>query len=348
MDNYSKAVFFKHPDYIPVNFHINAACWHHYEKEWLWDLMEEHPGLFPDFTRPASDWEPDYPLVARKEAPYRDPMGCVWVTSDDGITGTVKGHPLESWEAWGKTWDIPDPETTDGLYTVDWEKQEKAWATIRKEGGSLVTGLRHGHTFLQLSDLRGYENLLMDMADEEPRLEKLIEVLTDFNLTLVKKFIKAGSTLMCYPEDLGMQVGPMLSPMYFKRYIKPAYRRLMQPAIEAGIAVQMHSDGDIRMLADDLIESGVQSINLQDLVNGIEWIAERFRGKVCVDLDIDRQRITPFGTPKDIEELIREEVEKIATPAGGLALTFGLYPGTPTENVKALMDTLEKYMYIYD
>lgn len=42
----------------------------------------------------------------------------------------------------------------------------------------------------------------------------------------------------------------------------------------------------------DLIEGGVKVINLQDLVNGIDWIAGKFAGKVSIDLDIDRQQIT--------------------------------------------------------
>ena len=29
-------------------------------------------------------------------------------------------------------------------------------------------------------------------------------------------------------------------------------------------------------------------------------------------------------------------------------MIFGLYPGTPLENVKALMDSMEKYMGYYD
>ena len=144
-----------------------------------------------------------------------------------------------------------------------------------------------------------------------------------------------------------MQIGPMIPPDMFRRYIKPSYKRLMKPAVDAGIPIHMHSDGDIRDLVDDIVDSGVEIINLQDLVNGIDWIADRFRGKVCVDLDIDRQRITPYGTPAQVDALIREEVEKIATPAGGLTMIYGLYPGVPLENVKALMDAMEKYSFYY-
>ena len=100
-------------------------------------------------------------------------------------------------------------------------------------------------------------------------------------------------------------------------------------------------------MADDLIESGVMVINLQDLVNGIDWIRDRFRGKVCVDLDINRQSVTCQGTPKQIDQLIHDEVEALACPDGGLTMIFGLYPGTPLENVKAVMDAMERYAQWY-
>jgi uroporphyrinogen-III decarboxylase len=185
------------------------------------------------------------------------------------------------------------------------------------------------------------------MIDEHPSLPKLIEMVSDFNYDFVMKWMELEPDWMSYPEDLGMQVGPMLSPSAFKKYIKPVYQRLMKPARDAGCIVHMHSDGDIRTLVDDLIDGGVEVINLQDLVNGIDWIADKFSGKVCVDLDIDRQDITRFGTPEQIDALIREEVETIGTPNGGLTMIFGLYPGTPMDNVRALMSAMERYMGYY-
>ena len=346
-DNYTRAVRFERPDYIPMLFVVNPACWHHYPKEALWDLMEEHKFLFPGFTRPSEDWIPNYPPVARADEPYTDPMGCVWHTTDNGITGTVIGHPLEDWSAFNTTWKIADPNVSDGLYPVDWDARVRIWKQTKEKGGTFSGGLRHGHTFLQLCDLRGYEDLLFDMIDEEPLLYDLIDQLTEFNLALVKRFVDNGCSAMKYPEDLGMQSGPMLSPEMFRKYIKPSYEKIMKPARDAGVPIHMHSDGDIRTLVDDIVDSGVEIINLQDLVNGVDWIAERFRGKLCVDLDIDRQSITPYGTPKQIDDLIREEVTKIATPNGGLCMTYGLYPGVPLENVKALMDAMEKYAFIF-
>jgi len=347
IDNYTKAARFERPEYIPMQFVINDSCWHHYPKEALWDLMEEHKFLFPNFQRPNKDWMPNYALVARASEPYKDPMGCVWKTADDGITGSVHGHPIADWSAFKTDWQIADPNTSDGLYMVDWAEKEKEWSKIKAEGGSFKASLRHGHTFLQLCDLRGYENLLCDMYDEEPLIDELIEQLTEFNLALVKRFVKNGCSVMAYPEDLGMQVGPMISPDLFRRYIKPSYQKIIKPARDAGIPIHMHSDGDIRSLVDDIVDSGVEMVNLQDLVNGIDWIADKFKGKVCVELDIDRQKITPYGTPAQIDALIKEEVSKIGTKEGGLCMIYGLYPGCPIENVKALMDAMEKYAFYF-
>ena len=340
--NALRAILFEKPDYIPMTFAINTACWFTYPQEALFDLMESHPFLFPNFRRPKLPYVPQVHPVQDETKDYVDDLGCVWRTSVRGITGTVVGHPLADWDAF-ETMVWPDPDKSDGLGPVNWDAFRERVKKSELPGG----GLRHGHTFLQLCDLRGYQNLMFDMADEDERLPRLIDRLTDFNLELVNRFLDAGVKIMGYAEDLGMQVGPMLSPAHLRKYIVPAYKRLMEPARKKGVIVSMHSDGDIRTLADDLVTSGVQILNLQDLVNGIDWIRDRYAGKLCIELDIDRQDITPYGTPEMIDALIREEVEKLSTPQGGLMMVYGLYPGVPLENIKALMDAMEKYAFYH-
>ncbi len=340
-ENLRRAVRFERPDWIPMTFHINPACWNHYPHDALQELMVDHPLLFPGY-QPVETVEPHFTPVQLKDHPYTDGWGCVWETMEDGVTGMVHQHPLADWSAF-ETYEPPDPEVSNGLVPIDWDAIARNMSERKGRGELVKAGLRHGHTFLQLIDIRGYENLVFDMADEEPRLWRLIEMIEAFNLTLVERYIELGADWIGYAEDLGMQVGPMLSPDHFRKYIKPSYQRLMAPARDKGLIVHMHSDGDIRSLVDDLIDGGVEVINLQDLVNGVDWIAERFAGRVCIDLDIDRQDIVPRGTPEQIDALIREEVEKLSTPQGGLMMIHGMYPGEPLENAKALMDAMERY-----
>jgi hypothetical protein len=64
---------------------------------------------------------------------------------------------------------------------------------------------------------------------------------------------------------------------------------------------------------------------------------------VCIRLDIDRQRIVPFGARQEIMELIEQEVRLLGSPRGGLEFIAGIYPPTPPENVDALCAALEAY-----
>jgi uroporphyrinogen decarboxylase len=328
-----------------MRFFINPACWRHYPPQALEELIEDHPFLFPKSTtwlrqtRDCAPWQ-------RAGVPFTDSWGCVWETTEDGITGTVTRHPLEDWSAFDR-FKAPDPRKELGRGPADWDAEAVQLREAQEGGMVPVAGLRHGHTFLTLMDLRGYENLIYDMTDEHPRLGDLIQTVEDFNLALVRRYIELGARWLCYPEDLGMQMGPMLSRQHFLRYIKPSYERIMQPATDAGCIIHMHSDGDIRQLADDLLACNVQVINMQDLVNDIGWTRDNLVGRVCIELDIDRQTVTPSGTPAQIDALIHEEVRELGGRDGGLMMVYGLYPGVPLENVKAIMDAMVKYATYY-
>jgi len=347
-ENTLRAIRFEKPDNIPMVFHINASCWTHYPAGTLFDLMEEYTRLFPLFQRPKNvKPEITYGLCQKKNEPYLDPWLCEWKTTEDGITGSVHVHPLAKWDNFNN-YTAPDPEKTNGITPVDWGQFYIEMESKRSKGELLVAGLPHGHTFLRLQDIRGYENVLYDMMDERPELDTLLGMVSDFNYSLVQKILKGKPDIMSYPEDLGMQAGPMITPDAFKKYIKSVYTRLMKPAKNIGTIVHMHSDGDIRTLAKDMIEGGIDVLNLQDLVNGIEWIRDNFRGKLCIDLDIDRQSITRFGTPEEIDQHIHNCIKQIGTKDGGLLLIYGLYPGVPVENIRALMQAMEKYMDFFN
>jgi Uroporphyrinogen decarboxylase (URO-D) len=343
--NTLQAILFERPEYIPVTFWINPACWHHYQPDDLRELMAAHPILFPDFDT-EKDSIPQIAPWERAGEPYVDFWNCTWETSDDGITGAVTGHPLADWNAF-ESFRPPDSEVSHEVGEINWSQLKADIEDTRSEGKFYAGSLEHGYAFQRLSYLRGYENLLYDMTDGEPKLKQLIGMIETFNLQIVQRYLDLDVALMRYPEDLGMQRGPMVAPEHFRIYIKPMYEHLMAPAHKTGCLVHMHSDGDIRALADDLLISGVDALNLQDLVNGIDWIAANLKGRVCIDLDIDRQQITRFGAPEQIDRLIREEVEILASKEGGLMMIYGLYPGVPLENAKAVMDAMEQYAGFY-
>jgi len=94
---------------------------------------------------------------------------------------------------------------------------------------------------------------------------------------------------------------------------------------------------------DEFVKAGVDIINPQDLLNGVDNLARDVKGRMCIRLDVDRQTIVPFGTRQEIRELIEEEVRTLGSPAGGLEFICGIYPPTPPENVDAVCSALEEF-----
>jgi len=340
--NLLRAALFDRPDAIPMTFHINDSCWNHFPQEALADLMAAHPSVFGGAETPTLPYRPAYLPNAIADRPFTDPWGCVWQTTTDGIVGTVTHHPLADWSDFDD-YAPPDPANGDGMghYLASAASALGGHARLR------MASLRHGHTFQQLVDLRGYENLMFDMADGEPRLSRLIEMVEAFNRTLVERDLDAGARWMGYPDDLGMQSGPLISPQHFRTYIRPVYERLMAPARKAGAVIHMHSDGRLHAILGDMLACGIQVLNLQDLVNGLDWIAEQLKGRLCIDLDVDRQQVTVHGTPEDVDNLIRREVELLGSREGGLMMIYGLYPGTPLANARAVAEAMRRYTAYY-
>jgi len=340
-----KAVNYDYPARVPVIFHINLACWDYYERHQLSQLIEKHPTLFSEGVPPYGQEGVPVPYQpwCRAEEIWEDPWGCRWQTTMSGLMGSVIYHSLGDLENLA-TFKPPNPAETTHWYPVTWEKGKSP------TGGSIgfFTALRsgeigHGHTFLKLVDLLGYEKALFLLYDGGKELSKILAMLQEFNLALVDRFIEyVDVEWMGYAEDLGMQVGPMLSPNLFKTHIVPLYRELMESAVRHNAIIHMHSDGDIRALAPELLKLPVRVFNVQDRVNSIEWLKANFKNKVVVDLDIDRQFVTQQNEPYVVKEYLNYVMKSMYDAAGGLILTYGLYPHTPLPIVKTMLDYFEE------
>ena len=94
----------------------------------------------------------------------------------------------------------------------------------------------------------------------------------------------------------------------------------------------------------DLIEAGVTVVNPQIRANGLDNLVRECKGKVCVNLDLDRQ-LFPFATPEEIDAHIREAIEALGSEEGGLMLSAECEPDVPLENIRAICEAFERYCF---
>jgi hypothetical protein len=341
-ENYLRNARLQGPEWIPASVGINDASWDMYRQD-MEAVCLRFPEFFP-YVKPGwRDYE-NYsfgPAYCKGE-PFTDAWGSVWVTATNGIEGVVQNAVLDSWDKL-ETYRVPDANKQLDRGPVNWADVAANIERKKAQGELTSGGVAHGFLFLRMLYLRGFENAMIDFATDDPHLYKLIDMVVEHNMTIVRHFLKIGVDLMVFGDDLGTQTATILSPAMFHKYISPAYHKLMEPCKKAGTLVYLHSDGKTLDILEEQVRAGVNIVNPQDLCNGIDNIARTIKGKACIELDIDRQTVIPYGSAKDIENLIREEVMKLGSAAGGLQFIAGIYPPTPPQNVEALCKALLRY-----
>jgi len=332
--NFCRNASFQGHTHIPALIAISAASWLE-DPEGLKAVTSRYPALFPE-----GGLEPPRPETLRAANSERvDEWGCHWRYDLPGLDGIVIEEPLSDWDSL-HDWQSPEPPLPDQA-TLDALKS--AQQANRLAIGSVG---EHGFFFMRLYYLRGFENLMIDVATKDARLDELVAIIEAYHQPIAQAYVRAGVDVLAFADDLGTQKACMISPAQFRRWLLPTYRRLFTPARQAGIHVYLHADGYVMDVAEPLLETGVSIVNPQDLVNGIGPIAETFKGRACILLDVDRQTVLPYGSPGDVRDLIRKEVLTLGSPAGGLAFVAGIYPPTPTANADALCQALmEHRMY---
>lgn len=308
---------------VPCNVGINYTIWERYEER-LEKLKKECPHV-----RLGGKAQKDSPRAVEHKT--RDAWGCLWHYPGMYLDGQVIEHPLDDWNKF-ETWQPPSAA-----------ERIKAIKKAAKDKPPQHAGLEHGFLFLRLTYLRGFQNFMVDVAEENPKLYELRDIVANYWYEITKANLDCGAKHVSGGDDLGLQDRLPISPNSWRKLIKPAYSRIFGIAREQGATVRLHTDGYIIDIIPDLIETGVTDLNPQDLVNGLDNLAQLAKGKVHISLDIDRQKITVFGTPEEIDAHIKNCISVLGSPQGGLSLTYGVYPGTPIENIEAAVRAMEEY-----
>ena len=98
-------------------------------------------------------------------------------------------------------------------------------------------------------------------------------------------------------------------------------------------------------IVDDLIECGVSVHDPQLRANTLQGIAGAYKGKLCANVDLDRQGF-PFMTPGEVREQIKEVVGVMAAPEGGLMLLGQVYGlDVPLRNIEAICQAMEDFCF---
>jgi uroporphyrinogen decarboxylase len=335
-ENLIRAIEFNNPEWVPITVEFVPALYKKYP-EAIEDLILRHPLVFPGGPKGFDEDDPLFIGGAR----FTDDWGCGWYCVQDGIIGRCIEHPLENWELL-EGFKAPDP-----LEQINWDELKKALDEDVNAGLPAI-GFPESYSqvgfFDRLQFLRSMEQLLIDMIAGEQRLDRLIEIVLDYNMRYVKKYLELQPDIMWFHGDIGSQNGLIFSPELFRKYLKPGYMEMFQACRKEGCHVWYSSDGNLLELVDDLIECGVSFHDPQVRANTMRGIEKAYKNRLCAMVDVDQQML-PFCTPQDVRDQIKEIAEVMGSPQGGLQIFAAPSADVPLENIEAICDAWEDYCF---
>jgi uroporphyrinogen decarboxylase len=162
--------------------------------------------------------------------------------------------------------------------------------------------------------LREFDRLMLDFAVQPDRVAALADIVFEFEEALIRQLPRYGFDAVAFFDDWGTQQGMLISPALWRSMFKPRYARQFQLAHSLGLATYFHCCGEISKIISDMIEVGVDLLNLsQPNLYDIPELGRRYGGKVCFVCPVSYQTTSISGTRAEIFR----DVETLVTHLGG-------------------------------
>jgi hypothetical protein len=220
-----------------------------------------------------------------------DEWGNTWARVDPTSKGEVTRGVLDDLDA------AEDYEFPDFSDPADFARVSEVRAAHPDEW--LIGGLP-GFAFNIARKLRRLDNYLSDLLLEPTRTHELHDRIDALLEDMIRNYAGAGVDSVMFPEDWGTQARLLVHPELWRQEFGPRFERLCRLAHDHGVSVFMHSCGQIAAIVPDLIDAGIDLLQLdQPELHGIDVLA---------GYQEDR-RIT-FWCPVDIQTTLQTQDEE--------------------------------------
>jgi uroporphyrinogen decarboxylase len=163
------------------------------------------------------------------------------------------------------------------------------------------------------------------LADAPDLVEAWLEARTQAELRRVAAIADADliPVALTY-DDLAYKTGLLFSPRWLRRVWLPRLKQLVAAWHSRDTFCLFHSDGNLWLIIDDLVEAGIDGLNPLEVLAGmsVKAVRERYPDLFLAG-GIDVSQLLPFGEPEEVRAVCRQTV----ADAGGA----GYFLGSTTE-----------------
>jgi uroporphyrinogen decarboxylase len=263
----------------------------------------------------------------------------LWKAPLDGPELTAQDIASHPWPR------LDDPRRIAGLRQLAEAYRAEGYAVVLKDP---FAGL-----FEMAQRIVGMENLLVMMAADKTLAIALFDKLAELKLAFWEMALPQLADVVdviSQADDYGTQVSQIISPRMFREQLKPRWKIIFDrlQVLAPNARRFFHSCGNVRPLIPDYIELGVEILNpVHVRATGMEPVAlKRDFGDALVFWGggVDTQGALPNGTPQEVKDDVRRNVEALA-PGGGFVFNtvHNIQADVPAENLAAMYEALSEY-----
>jgi len=232
--------------------------------------------------------------------------------------------------------------------------KEKAKEMYESSGYAIVgTSLFGGGIFEHPARYHGMEDFLMLCACDTKLADAMMEKVAELFMEATSRYLdEVGQYIQvfAYWDDITTQSGTMISPEFYRKFVKPKQKKLFDLIhSKTDAKLYLHCCGACYEFIGDFIEIGVDILNpVQVSAVGMDD-TRKLKKEFGKDMvfwggGIDSQGILPFGTPEQVREEVKRRVDDLA-PGGGFIFntSHNIQNFVPPQNLVAMYETVKKY-----
>ena len=283
------------------------------------------------------EWAYDrYETVDEAKGIIRDKFGVI-----KRLTTEVDAIPIEAPIKSEKDLDNYTPPDPD----VPWKYKALEAAVKRFKGQRSVIATAMD-VFYQVNEIRGMYDHFMDVVRNPDLIERLTEIVLDYNLRYIRNCIKVGADIIWITGDIATTIGPMVSPKHIERFAIRPLKATVDECKSHGVPCLKHTDGNIWSIFDMLVGTGIAGIHPIDPESGMD-IGEaktKYGNRVCLIGNIDCGATLCWGTEEEVRQEVKECIRK-AGAGGGLicASSNSIHSGVKPENYVTMVKAIREY-----
>ena len=239
-----------------------------------------------------------------------------------------------------------EPPGLDSRYEISGTR-EATDKTLEHDKSSFCVFGKIGGLFIRTTQVRGFEQFLVDLASDRglsrSLVERMYEHLSSVALQEIERWDLRDTGVWIY-DDVAYNERPMISPKVFETVFFDLYRQLILRLKQAGARyVMLHSDGNIEQLLDMLVEAGFDGIHPVERRAGMNPFELRKRyPKLRFFGGMDNADLLRSGTRDEIERETRALID--LGRDGGLVIgSHSIGPDIPKESYLWFHQICERY-----